>query len=145
MSEVQFGSYKTQECLVVPIQNEFYDDDLGRLQQAILKRLNDDSSIGGVVIDLSGVNIIDGFIFKALLDLSRMTEFMGRRTVFTGFKPSVASALVELSIDTDDLNSFTDLESAISFFQRQSEKKSKESEETLVDGDSAAETEGTEE
>ena len=110
------GFYKTQDCLVIPIQSEFYDVDLERLQSSVLQHLEKSGDLLGVVLDLSSIEIIDGFIFQALLNLAKMTKCMGCETVFTGFRPSVVSALVGLSIDIGGINSFSDLEKALHYF-----------------------------
>lgn len=114
METTAIGYYVSQNCLVVPIQTELYDQTLGQLQLLILDRLTD-ATLLGVVVELSGVNIIDGYIWDQFMQLTKMTRCMGRQTVFTGFKPTVVSALMTLPIDFESLHCFGKLEQAIEY------------------------------
>lgn len=101
-------------CLIVPIQIELYDEIILRIQKDILERVKE-TGVKGVIIDVSGVEIIDSFFAQAICDTTRMTYMLGATTVLTGLKPEVAASLVDLDIDFKDVRIAMDLEAG---FQR---------------------------
>lgn len=103
-----------QGCLIVPIQIELYDEIILRIQKDILERVKE-TGVKGVIIDVSGVEIIDSFFAQAICDTARMTYMLGATTVITGLKPGVVASLVDLDIDFKDVRTAIDLEAG---FQR---------------------------
>lgn len=101
-------------CLIVPIQIELYDEIILRIQKDILERVKE-TGVKGVIIDVSGVEIIDSFFAQVICDTTRMTYMLGATTVLTGLKPEVAASLVDLDIDFKDVRIAMDLEAG---FQR---------------------------
>jgi len=101
-------------CLIVPIQIELYDEIILRIQKDILERVKD-TGVKGVIIDVSGVEIIDSFFAQAICDTARMTYMLGATTVLAGLKPEVAASLVDLDIDFRDIQTAMDIEAG---FQR---------------------------
>lgn len=89
-------------CLVVPIQVELYDETIFRIQTAILERVNE-TGVKGVIIDLSGVGIIDAFMCQRIFNTARMASLLGATTVLTGIKPEVAASLIYLDIESKDI------------------------------------------
>jgi len=101
-------------CLIVPIQIELYDETILRIQKDILERVKE-TGVKGVIIDVSGVEIIDSFFAQAIYDTVRMVSMLGAATVLTCLKPEVAASLVDLDIDFKDVRIAMDLEAG---FQR---------------------------
>ena len=101
-------------CLIVPIQIELYDEIILRIQKDILERVKE-TGVKGVIIDVSGVEIIDSFFAQAICDTARMTYMLGATTVLAGLKPEVAASLVDLDIDFRDIQTAMDIEAG---FQR---------------------------
>ena len=95
-------------CLIVPIQIELYDEIILRIQKDILERVKD-TGVKGVIIDVSGVEIIDSFLAQAICDTVIMVSMLGAATVLTGLKPEVAASLVDLDIE------FKDIQTAVNF------------------------------
>lgn len=116
-------TYLTQNCLVIPIQTDLYDDFVRELNRIILQRL-ENAEIIGVIIDLSALEIIDATNFQQLISLTKMVALMGRQTVFTGFRPAVVAALVNLNIAIKDITVFINLETCFNYFQTISQKMS---------------------
>jgi len=101
-------------CLVVPIQIELYDETILQIQRDILKRVKE-TGLKGVIIDVSGVEIIDSFFAQAIYDITRMSSLLGATTILTGLKPEVAASLVDLDIEFKDIKTAMNLEAG---FQR---------------------------
>lgn len=97
-NEAKVGKYIDRGSLVVPIQGELTDDLVIRVQKEILDEVRQ-GRLKGVVIDLSGVNIIDIFLATAIFNTAKMASLLGAKTVVTGLRSGVVAALVDLDFD----------------------------------------------
>jgi rsbT co-antagonist protein RsbR len=52
-----------------------------------------------VIVDLTGVDIVDTKTADHLLKLMRKVEVVGARAVLTGIRPAVAETLVDIGVD----------------------------------------------
>jgi len=73
----------------------------------------------GVVIDVSGINIMDSYISRAIRDLCITARLMGVRTAISGIDPMIAITLVEMGIGLEGVETRRDLESALDFLSQQ--------------------------
>ena len=105
----RIAMYVIQGCLVVPIQVELYDELLLQIQEDILERVNK-TGIKGVIIDVSGVAVIDSPLARAISDTARMTSLLGARTIIIGFRPGVVASLIDLNFDTEGITTAVSLE-----------------------------------
>ena len=103
-------------CLIVPIQIELYDEIILRIQKDILERVKE-TGVKGVIIDISGVEIIDSFFAQAICDTARMTYMLGATTVLTGLKPEVAASIVDLDIEFKNINTALNLEAGFQILE----------------------------
>lgn len=104
----------TRGCLVVPIQVELYCETIIQIQKDVLERVKE-TGAKGVIIDVSGVDIIDSFIAQTISDTARMASMLGATTVLTGFKPDVVASLIDLDFELKDIQTAITLEDG---FQR---------------------------
>jgi rsbT antagonist protein RsbS len=98
-------------CLVASIQVDLDDRVIQQLADSLLEALHRQSA-RGVILDLSGVAIMDAEEFAALRKIERMAALMGARTVFAGLKPGVVSALIDLDADIAELVASRSLDDA---------------------------------
>ena len=132
--------YVIRGCLVVPIQVELDDELMLQLQKDILERVNK-TELKGVIIDVSGVAVIDSSLGQAIFDTARMASLMGAQTIVTGLTPGVAASLTDLDFDPGDVPTATSLEEGFRILVPAAthEVKPEEVEEGLEDrGDEAA-------
>lgn len=101
----------SQNCVVASIQTELTPAILERLRQDLLVTLHD-SDANGVIIDLSGVELLDLTDFNELRQIVDMVGIMGAKTVMSGFKPGLISALVDLDANIDGINAAFNLDDA---------------------------------
>lgn len=94
---------------MIPIQVELYAETLLQIQKSALEKVKE-TGIKGMLIDVSAVEVIDSFLGKTLSDTARMASLLGVTTVFTGFKPGVVAALVDLDVELGDIQTAIDLE-----------------------------------
>jgi len=102
----------TRGCLVVPIQVELRDELIQATQADILEQVRR-LGLKGVVIDASGVSIIDRFIGDRLAETARMASLLGATTVLTGLKPGVVTSLIDLGFEGKGLLTAISLEEGL--------------------------------
>lgn len=90
------------DCIVIHIEDNA-DEDYMKQLETDLSRYIRDNRIEDVIIDVSLLMILDKSAFYQLKETAEMIGLLGGRTVFSGFQPGVASALVDLDIDTGDI------------------------------------------
>ena len=90
------------------------------LSDVLVEQLKDDVALGlergdmrGLAIDLSGVDLLDSYLSRALRDLALIASVMGVPTVICGMDPATAVTLVEMGLDLGRLRTALDLESAL--------------------------------
>jgi rsbT antagonist protein RsbS len=103
-------------CVVASIQVELSDDVLAQFRSDLLGMVQA-SAATGVILDVSGIAIMDLEEFRALCDTMNMAALMGARTVFAGFQPGVVSALVELDAPTEDIVAAFNLDAAFALLE----------------------------
>jgi rsbT antagonist protein RsbS len=111
-----------QECIVASIQIDLDDKVLRTFRDELLEFVKS-SGARGVILDLSGVDVMDGDDFRALHDTMRMAHLMGAPTVLSGLQAGVVSALIDLGVDTEGVQATATLDDA---FQRMRELKKAE-------------------
>lgn len=85
------------EFLLVTIQFDLHDRLAMNLQEDLGRRLSQ-SKAQGVLIDISGLNIVDSFIARVLANIAQMAQVLGAQTVLVGMRPAVAITLVEMGV-----------------------------------------------
>ncbi|KMS76400.1 anti-anti-sigma factor [Streptomyces viridochromogenes] len=98
--------------LLVTLQGDLYDSTAEQLRQDIGETVSD-SAVSGVVIDLSGVEIVDSFMGRVLSDVAAMTRLLAAQTVVAGMRPAVAITLVELGLTLPGLRTALTTEDAL--------------------------------
>lgn len=104
--------------LLVTLQGDLYDSTAERLRQDIGRTVSDDA-VTGVVIDLSGVEIVDSFMGRVLSDIAAMTRLLAAQTVVAGMRPAVAITLVELGLTLPGLRTALSTEEAMNLLGAQ--------------------------
>ncbi|HZF92347.1 STAS domain-containing protein [Streptomyces sp.] len=100
------------DVLLVSLQGELHDGTAEQLQQDITERIAR-SGASGVVIDLSGVGIVDSYLGRVLAEIAANAALLAARTVLAGMRPAVAITLVELGLDLPGLTTALDVDRAM--------------------------------
>ncbi|WP_037764238.1 STAS domain-containing protein [Streptomyces sp. 142MFCol3.1] len=98
--------------LLVTLQGELHDRAAEQLQQDIGEAV-EASSVTGVVIDISGVEIVDSFLGRVFAEIAAQAKLLAARTVVAGMRPAVAITLVELGLTLPGLRTALDAEQAM--------------------------------
>jgi len=98
------------DCLVVVLP-----EDLGQATVELVRSgfSRAGSGISGVILDCSGLEVIDIDDYQCLKRLARMLSLLGARTVLMGLKPGVVAALIGLGCDGSELEGALGLENAL--------------------------------
>ncbi|MFD9098949.1 STAS domain-containing protein [Streptomyces collinus] len=103
--------------LLVTLQGELHDGMAEQLQQDIAHRLAG-SAVTGVVIDVSGVEIVDSFLGRVLAEIAAGARLLAARTVLCGMRPAVAITLVELGLTLPGLVTTLDVNRALELLRQ---------------------------
>ena len=88
---------KLGRALLVSIQVDIHD----RLAKALEEDLSEKivaTSAKGVMIDISGLEIVDSFMGRMLDNIAAVSKLLDADTVVVGMRPAVAITLVELGL-----------------------------------------------
>src|SRR5262249_20586905 len=66
-----------------------------------------------LLIDVTGVVKIDAFVVDQLLKIIRATALLGARSIIVGIRATLARTFVTLGLDLRDIQTFSDLQSAL--------------------------------
>ncbi|MEG8276108.1 STAS domain-containing protein [Streptomyces sp. AHA2] len=100
------------DVLLVTLQGELHDAMAEQLQHDVATRIAQ-SRVTGVVIDISGVEIVDSFLGRVLAEIAAGAKLLAARTVLAGMRPAVAITLVELGLTLPGLRTALDVERAM--------------------------------
>ena len=101
-----------QGCLVASIQVDLTEQVLSLFRQELLERISA-AHVHGVVLDVSGVEVMDAFDFEMLKTTMSMASVMGASPIIVGLKPGVVSALVDMDVDTSNVRAALNLDDAL--------------------------------
>jgi rsbT co-antagonist protein RsbR len=68
-----------------------------------------------VILDITGVPVVDTQVAKILLESAQAAHLMGCQTVLTGIRPEIAQTMVELGIEAADLVTRSDLRGGMEY------------------------------
>jgi len=110
----------SRNIVVASIQVDLDDDVLARFREDLLHRIHETCS-RGVILDVSGLEILDSEEFAALRRIITMCTIMGAEVVMVGLQPGVVSALIETGADVDGLRAAINLDAAFAMLQPEPE------------------------
>ncbi len=118
---------KLYDNLVVSIQVALSDELVSRLKDDITRAI-ERTSARGLVIDLSGIDVMDSYISRTLRDIGLISQLMGVRAVICGLDPMIAMSLVEMGMDLQGVHAELNLEEALSLLAREAAAREQEQE-----------------
>jgi rsbT antagonist protein RsbS len=98
--------------LLVSIQIDLQDQSVQQLQEDLAEQIVASGSTG-VIIDITGVEIVDSFIGRMLATIGSMSRLFGAETVLVGMRPAVAITLVELGLSLDGIRTALNIEKGL--------------------------------
>jgi rsbT antagonist protein RsbS len=86
------------DILLTSIQSDITDEHAVALQSDILERMRE-SHARGVVLDITGLDVVDSYMARVISETVRMAQLMGGEVVITGMSAMVALTLVEMGCE----------------------------------------------
>ncbi len=108
---------KQGDLLVASVQPAMDDADLLALRDDLVTKVGTCRSTG-VVIDVTGLDVMDSFATRNLRAIAHMARLRGAKTVVVGIQPSVAFAMVQLGLSLEGVTTALDLEEALELLSR---------------------------
>lgn len=108
---------KLGSALLVTVQVDMHD----RLAVALEEDLSEkiiSSGASGVLIDISGLEIVDSFIGRILDNIAAVSRLLDAQTVVVGMRPAVAITLVELGLSLTGVRTALNVERGMALIGR---------------------------
>jgi len=101
-----------QNVIVVTLQVDLSASVISYLNSRVLEVVQA-TKLRWVILDLSGMDVIDDREFAELIKLRDKIKLMGATTILAGLKPHVIVALDTLGTDLSDIKAGRDLDQAL--------------------------------
>jgi rsbT antagonist protein RsbS len=108
---------KMGEFLLVSIQVDMHDRLAMTLQDDITEMIVQHGS-EGVLIDISGLNMVDSFIGRMISNIASMSRVLDAQAVVVGMRPAVAITLVELGLELPGVRTALNVERGMDILRK---------------------------
>jgi rsbT antagonist protein RsbS len=98
--------------ILVPLQGEVSDTLADRMTEEVLRRVHGED-VSGLVIDITGLWLVDSHLCSVLSQLSQAAALMGARTFLSGMKPDVALTLETMGVELRGIGATQSLSEAL--------------------------------
>jgi rsbT antagonist protein RsbS len=106
---------KLWKQVVVPLQGDISDVVADRLREQVLETLRD-SDAQGLIIDVTGVWMVDSHLCSVLSNMAGSARLMGSECVICGMSAEIALTLQAMDIDLSGIHTALGLEEAFAHF-----------------------------
>jgi rsbT antagonist protein RsbS len=104
------------KVLLVTIQVDMHDQLAVTLQDDLTSRIVE-TGAGGVLIDISSLEVVDSFIGRILGNIATMSRVLDAQTVVVGMQPAVAITLVELGMSLPGIRTALNVEKGMALLK----------------------------
>jgi rsbT antagonist protein RsbS len=73
--------------------------------------------VRGLIIDISGLDMVDTYVARILVETGRMARLMGSETVLCGMRPEVAATLVRMGYLMGGVHASLDLDEGLALLR----------------------------
>ncbi len=115
---------KLSDILIVTLSGELTDQGILNMQDKLLQEIAS-TEAKGLLIDVSGIELIDSFIARALIRISKMAKYMDARTIIAGISPEIALTLVKMGFYWGKVSTAISVEHGIELLQKSKTKHNK--------------------
>lgn len=117
--------FKQRGYLIAMAQAVPSDEDLLLLMNSLVEEVGRHRATG-VIVDVTGLDVMDSFSARILRDLAFMVRLRGAETVIVGIQPEVAFSMVQLGLRLEGISTALDVEEGMAFLdgkRRQQKEK----------------------
>lgn len=108
--------------LVTPLIGVIDSDRAELLVRSLLEAIEQHHA-SMVIMDVTGVPIVDTQTARVLLDAANAARMLGAQTILVGLRPELAQTIVGLGLDLSGLTTRADLQSGVSYAMEQHRKR----------------------
>ncbi|MFN7973059.1 MAG: STAS domain-containing protein [Acidobacteriota bacterium] len=108
---------RIKKLLLTSVQMELSDRDALEFQDDVL-RMVAQTEAEGIVIDITGLEVVDSFMARVLNETAAMVRLLGAEAVVCGMRPAVAMTLVEMGREMVDVATALNLELGLEKLQK---------------------------
>ena len=116
---------KLGHLLLVTIQVDMHDRMAQALQDDLTERIVA-TGAKGVLIDISGLELVDSFIGRMLADIAAAARILDAETVVVGMRPAVAITLVELGLSLKGVRTALNIERGMDLLRSRIDARGRE-------------------
>jgi rsbT antagonist protein RsbS len=111
---------KIGSVLLVSIQVDMQDQMALQLQEDLGQRIVD-TGCHGVIIDITGLDIVDSFVGRTLSTIASISRVLDAETIVVGMRPAVAITLVELGLSLNGIRTALNVERGLELLARRAD------------------------
>jgi rsbT antagonist protein RsbS len=100
------------DVLLTTVHIELRDAVAEAFQEDVLASI-ERGHIRGLIIDISGLDMVDTYVARILAETGRMARLMGTQTVLCGMRPEIAATLVRMGYPMDGVSTALDLDEGL--------------------------------
>jgi rsbT antagonist protein RsbS len=104
------------EYLIASVVSDLSDSQVAALRTDLLRKVGEVRA-RGIVIDVSGLDVIDSFVARSLRSVALSARLRGAQTVVVGIQPDVAIAMVHFDVDLGPIHSALDFDEAFQLLE----------------------------
>lgn len=117
MSGERVAILKLGRYLVAAIEDELTDTGWSGFRDDLVRRAAEHRS-RGVVIDISGMEVMDSYATRVLDGVAKVLRLRGAETVVVGVHPGVAFAMAQLGLRLESAGTALDLDEGVADLDR---------------------------
>ena len=117
MSESQVPIMQIGKTLLMTLQGDLDDTTVIKVEERLTNEVAKRNP-NGVLIDVSGLSMIDSFIARVIARMVGMVRLLGSHVAVVGIQPAVAITLVELGVPMGHLDTALNAEQGLALLRR---------------------------
>lgn len=107
---------KQGHYLIASVQSAITDHEVIQLQEDLAEQVGRYRA-RGIIVDVTGLDVVDSFVSRSLRNMAFMTKMLGAEAVIVGIQPEVAYAMVQLGLALEGVHTALDLEEGLAFLR----------------------------
>jgi rsbT antagonist protein RsbS len=113
MSRGQIPILRIGSTLLATVHIELRDAVAEAFQADVLTEI-EKTGATGLVIDISGLDMVDSYVARIVAETGRMAKLMGTDSVLVGMRPEVAATLVRMGYGMEGVRTALNLDDGLS-------------------------------
>jgi rsbT antagonist protein RsbS len=108
---------KMSVAIIATIQTSLTKEVLEDFKAELLKSIETDFR-PTLILDFSGLDMMDANEFSALQKVTLMASLMGVESYFVSLSPGIVSSLIQLDVNIDNINTALNAEEAVQIIEK---------------------------